>query len=79
MEEEKKVTEIDDKLVEDVTGGEDGIYCNHQIITAFGKCGNYCAGQNFFNKRVIGIGGTCGACKHMTYMDGWHVCGLPYK
>ena len=77
--EEKKVTEIDDAQVEGINGGFFGAYCGHGITTAFGKCSNYTPGQNFFNKKVMAIKGTCGACVHMMNIDGWHVCDLPYK
>lgn len=79
MEEQKKVTEINDEQVDEVSGGDNGLYLNHKIITAFGKCGNYCAGSNFYNQKVLAIGGTCGSCAHMACMDGWHVCDLYYE
>lgn len=66
-------TELNEADVQQVAGGKK--YGEQEIITAFGRaCNKYEAGPNFYNKKIIAIGGTCGACCHMSYCDGWHVC-----
>ena len=31
-------------------------------------------GSNFYNKKVMGISKTCGACVQMITESGWHLC-----
>lgn len=75
MSEEKKVVkEIDDTEVEQIAGGG-GVYEGHLIITGLtGACGQFEPGSNFYNRKILAISNTCGACVHMEYCDGWHVC-----
>lgn len=72
--EKKMATEIDDTEVEQIAGGG-GVYSGHLIITGLTpKCGSFEAGSNFYNRKILAVSNTCGACSHMMYCDGWHVC-----
>lgn len=75
MAEEKKVVEIEDTEVEKVAGGYQ--YCGCMITTGISpKCGRFEPGANFYNRKIMALSNTCGACKHLTYSDGWNVCAV---
>lgn len=76
MTEEKKAVELTDAEIQSVDGGS-GVFNGHGIVTGISSakgCPYYEAGSNFYNKKVLGISNTCGACKHMITETGWHLC-----
>ena len=76
MTEEKKAVELTEEEIQSVDGGS-GVYNGHRIITGISSakgCPYYEAGSNFYNKKVMGISKTCGACVHMITESGWHLC-----
>lgn len=74
--EENKVTEIADEELQSVDGGA-AVYNGHRIVTGITKaCESYDPYSNFYNKKVLAIAGTCGACRHFMKEDGWHLCGV---
>lgn len=76
MTDEKKVMEIEEADVEQIAGGG-GVIEGHLIITGItGKCGQYEPGSNFYNRKILAISNTCGACQHMMKCQGWHVCAV---
>lgn len=76
MSEENKVVELGEEELQAVDGGS-ATYSGHRIITGISKaCGDYDAGWNFYNDKILAVKGTCGACTHMMKQDGWHLCDL---
>ncbi|MDC7291695.1 hypothetical protein NXH76_28380 [Blautia schinkii] len=74
--EDKRVTEISDAELQSVDGGA-AVYNGHRITTGItGACGDYSPGSNFYNRKILAVNNTCGACTHMMSEDGWHLCGL---
>lgn len=77
MSEEKKAVELSEQELESVDGGA-GAYNGHRIITGITSakgCPAYEPGSNFYNRKILAVSGTCGACKNMMTEDGWHLCG----
>ena len=76
MSEEKKAVELTEMELESVDGGS-GTYNGHRIttgITSAKGCPCYEPASNFYNRKILAVGSTCGACRHMMTEDGWHLC-----
>ena len=74
--EENKMTELAEEELQSVDGGS-AVYNGHRIVTGITKaCGDYHAWSNFYNKKVLAVKGTCGACEHFMKEDGWHLCRI---
>lgn len=76
FDEELDALEIPEADQKSIDGGA-AYYGQHKIVTAItSKCGNYERGDNFYNKKIMALSGTCARCKHFTTKDGWQICGL---
>ncbi len=76
MSEEKKAMELTDEELQSVDGGR-AAYGGHRIVTGITKaCGDYAPGSNFYNRKILAVSGTCGACSHLMKEDGWHLCSF---